>query len=108
MILETLLERKPSFGIVASISGFGASIMAYLQQISIILGFVGAVFGCAAGYYTFRVKKHQWERERQKDREHQQDRERQRDQEHQQDRQHWMDREHQQDRERQQDRNRPQ
>jgi hypothetical protein len=60
MKFNSWLETRPSIGIVASLSGFTASLLAILQQISIILGLVGAIFGLLAGYYTWRVKREHW------------------------------------------------
>lgn len=59
-LLHKFLERRPGLGIFASISGFAGSILAYMQQISIVLGFFGAIFGCVAGYVTMRVQLRRW------------------------------------------------
>ncbi len=63
MTFAELIERRPSVGIVASITGFSTSLLTLLQQASIVIGFVGACFGLCAGYYTFRIKRRHWERE---------------------------------------------
>lgn len=61
-MLSKYVEAKPALGIVASISGFGASVMAFIKDASIVLGFLGAIFGLAAGYYTWRIKREHWKR----------------------------------------------
>lgn len=61
-MLSRWIEAKPYFGIFASLSGFGASVLSFFQSASIVLGFVGAVFGLLAGYYTWRVKREHWKR----------------------------------------------
>jgi hypothetical protein len=61
-MLSKYVEAKPALGIVASVSGFGASVLAVLQDLSIVLGFLGAVLGFAAGYYTWRIKREHWKR----------------------------------------------
>lgn len=61
MLSKWICER-PGLGITASITGFGASILALLQDLSIILGFLGAILGFAAGYYTWRIKREHWNR----------------------------------------------
>lgn len=60
-MLSKLVCDRPSLGITASISGFGVSLLTFLQNASIVLGFLGALFGLAAGYYTWRIKKDHWE-----------------------------------------------
>ena len=64
--MRSMLSRwvcdRPALGIVASISGFGASLLALLSQLSVVLGFLGAVFGLAAGYYTYRIKRAHWKK----------------------------------------------
>ena len=62
MRFNTWLESRPQIGIVASLSGFTASLLALFQDLSIILGFLGAIFGFVAGYYTWRVKREHWKR----------------------------------------------
>jgi hypothetical protein len=61
-MLTEWLESKPHFGIVASLSGFFTSILAFMEDVSIILGFLGAVFGLLAGYYTWKIKREHWKR----------------------------------------------
>lgn len=61
-MLVQFLERRPGFGIVASLTGLGTSILSWLHAASVIVGFAGAVFGLLAGFYTWRVKKREWER----------------------------------------------
>lgn len=54
------LERRPGVGILASVSGLGASVVSWFQAASIVIGFCGAIFGLLAGYYTYRVKRQEW------------------------------------------------
>lgn len=61
-MLTQFLERRPSFGILASFSGFGASLVSFLHNASIVVGFAGAVFGLLAGIYTWRIKRREWQR----------------------------------------------
>ena len=56
------LSRNPWTGILASISGFATSLVSILQMASVAIGLIGAVFGCAAGYYTYRIQKRKFER----------------------------------------------
>lgn len=66
LTLAAFIEKKPHFGILASLSGFGVSLLSLLHVATIVLGFGGAVFGLLAGYYTYRIKRHHWEREQNK------------------------------------------
>lgn len=59
-MLSRWAESKPYVGIFASLSGFGATVLALLQDISVIFGCLGAILGFAAGYYTWRIKRQQW------------------------------------------------
>lgn len=59
-MLSKWVETKPYIGIIASISGFGASVLSILQYLSVILGFMGALLGLAAGYYTWQIKRDHW------------------------------------------------
>ena len=61
--LASFIEKNPHVGILASFAGFGASALTWLHAATILFGFVGASFGLVAGYYTMRVKYHQWVRE---------------------------------------------
>ena len=54
--------KKPVFGIVASFTGFGASVLMLLQDLSIILGFLCALLGFAAGFYTYKIKREHWKK----------------------------------------------
>ena len=63
-ILAEFLERRPHFGILASLTGVGTSLVTWLQAGTIVLSFLGAAFGFAAGFYTWRVQRHKWARER--------------------------------------------
>jgi hypothetical protein len=62
IMLSKWICERPALGITASITGFGASILALLQDLSIVLGFLGAVLGFAAGFYTWRIKREHWNR----------------------------------------------
>jgi len=61
-MLSKWVESKPYFGIIASVSGFGASVLAILKDLSVVLGFMGALLGLFAGYYTWRIKREHWNR----------------------------------------------
>jgi hypothetical protein len=60
MTLSQFIERNPHAGIFASIAGFTGSFISFLQQASVVIGFIGAVFGLLAGVYTFRIKRRHW------------------------------------------------
>jgi len=62
-MLSDFIERKPHLGIIASVAGFASSFVSFLQAASVIIGFLGAVFGLLAGFYTWRIKRHQWQKE---------------------------------------------
>lgn len=59
-MLAEFIERRPSFGIVASAAGFGASLLSWINTATTILGFLAALFGFVAGFYTFKVKRAHW------------------------------------------------
>ena len=61
-MFHRLILDKPSLGIVASITGFTTSLLSLLTQLSVVIGFLGALFGLAAGYYTWRLKREHWHR----------------------------------------------
>jgi len=61
MSITELIEQRPHVGIIASAGGFVTSLLSYMQEINILLGTVGAIFGIVAGYYTFRVKRRNWQ-----------------------------------------------
>jgi uncharacterized membrane protein len=67
---ESFFSRHPSVGIVASVSGFVTSIASALQFAGVVIGLIGAVFGCAAGYYTYRIQKRKFDWGHRKDRRH--------------------------------------
>lgn len=50
-------HRFPHLGIVASITGFLTSILSLVNVLSVVFGLAGAIFGCLAGYYTWRVQR---------------------------------------------------
>lgn len=60
MSIAALIERRPGMGILASLTGLSTSILAMLQQASIIISFCGACLALVAGYYTFRIKRAHW------------------------------------------------
>lgn len=62
MLFADLIERRPGVGILASMAGFSTSFLGFLQEASIVIGFVGACFGLLAGYFTWRVKRAHWRR----------------------------------------------
>ncbi len=61
-MLSKWIERRPEFGILASFSGFSVTLLTWLHAASVVFGFAGAVLGFVAGYYTFRIKKAQWDK----------------------------------------------
>lgn len=61
-MLAEFIERRPSFGIVASAAGFGASLLSWINTATTILGFLAAIFGFVAGVYTWRIKKAHWDK----------------------------------------------
>ena len=66
MTLSDFIERRPHVGILASIAGFTGTFLTFLQDASIVIGFVGACFGLIAGIYTWKIKRHHWQREQNK------------------------------------------
>lgn len=68
MSLTALIERRPSVGILASMTGFAGSFMSFLQSASVLIGFIGACFGLLAGFYTWRIKKRHWDKVDRQDR----------------------------------------
>jgi hypothetical protein len=62
-MLVEFLERRPSVGILASFTGTSAALVTWLQAATPILSFLGAAFGFGAGFYTWRIQRHKWERE---------------------------------------------
>lgn len=60
-MLSKFVCDRPALGITASISGFGVSVLSFLQNAGIVIGFLGAVFGLLAGFYTWRIKKDHWD-----------------------------------------------
>jgi len=59
--IEDLLERRPSVGIYASAAGNAmAWFLTHLGQVTAVLGFFSAAFGCAIGYVTFRIQLRKW------------------------------------------------
>ena len=61
-MFNQMICDRPSLGIVASITGFTTTLVSLLAQLSVVVGFLGAVFGLAAGYYTWRLKREHWRR----------------------------------------------
>lgn len=61
-LLHKFIERNPHVGIFASMAGFGASLLTVVHVLSILVGFVGAIFGCIAGYYTMRCHYRKWQK----------------------------------------------
>ena len=62
-MVRGFIERWPQVGICASFTGLGASAVTLLQTGTIVFSFLGAVFGCAAGFYTWHVQRAKWDRE---------------------------------------------
>ncbi len=57
---KNLIRQYPAVGILASVGGFVTSLSSLTAQVSVFIGFIGAVFGCIAGYYTMRVQCRKW------------------------------------------------
>lgn len=58
--IASLLSDKPHIGILASMTGLFTAILSSLHIITIVFGLLGAIFGAAAGFYTFLIKKKEW------------------------------------------------
>ena len=43
-------------------TGFTTALVSLLAQLSVVVGFLGALFGLAAGYYTWKLKREHWHR----------------------------------------------
>ena len=61
-MFNQLICDRPSLGIVASMTGFTTALVSLLAQLSVVIGFLGALFGLAAGYYTWKLKREHWHR----------------------------------------------
>ena len=61
-MFNQMICDRPSLGIVASMTGFTTALVSLLAQLSVVIGFLGALFGLAAGYYTYRLKREHWHR----------------------------------------------
>ena len=61
-MFNQMICDRPSLGIVASITGFTTALVSLLAQLSVVIGFLGALFGLAAGYYTWKLKREHWHR----------------------------------------------
>ena len=66
-MLTRFLEQRPGFGILASFTGIGTSVTSFFHDLGFLFSLGGAVFGCMAGYYTWRVQRHKWQREQLQD-----------------------------------------
>ena len=62
-MLRSFIERWPAFGIVASFTGVGTSVITFVHAMTPILSLAGALFGFFAGFYTFLIQRHKWLRE---------------------------------------------
>lgn len=58
--ITALLSDKPYIGVLAGMTSLLSAILAWLQVITVVFGFLGAVFGAAAGFYTFLIKRKEW------------------------------------------------
>lgn len=56
-----LISRHPWAGFLATASGFAASAASVIQMVNLAIGLIGAIFGCAAGVYTYRIQKLKYE-----------------------------------------------
>ena len=52
-----LVDRFPHVGILAGVSGLATSVLALIHIFSLVFGLAGAVFGCLAGFYTWRIQR---------------------------------------------------
>jgi membrane protein DedA with SNARE-associated domain len=59
-LLAVIPDKYPAVGLVVSTGGALTSVLAFTAHISVLIGFVGAVFGCIAGYYTMRCQMRKW------------------------------------------------
>lgn len=65
--IQRFFERNPHIGIFASAAGFTASLLSLVKILSVLLGFGGAIFGFAAGYYTMRSARRKWLKQKAED-----------------------------------------
>ncbi len=61
-MIREFLEQRPQVGIVASVAGFGTSVVSWIQAASVAIGLAGAVFGLLAGYYTWRTSRAKYQK----------------------------------------------
>jgi len=54
--MVTLLHDKPHLGMLLSAAGAVSGLLTWLQIITTILGFAGALFGAIAGFITLLIK----------------------------------------------------
>lgn len=59
-LIEGYFDRNPHVGILASFAGFSTTVVSAMNSLSMVFGFVGALFGCIAGYYTMRCQYRKW------------------------------------------------
>lgn len=54
MQIAGIAERRHVYGVFATFTGLGVSLLAWLKVISIVAGAGGAVFGLVAGFFTMK------------------------------------------------------
>lgn len=62
--ITNLLSDKPHIGIIAAMTGATSALLSWLHVITIVFGLLGAIFGAAAGLYTFLIKRREWKNPR--------------------------------------------
>lgn len=61
-LLTALFEGKPLFATTAIGGGFISGLLTWLQVITPVIGFLGAVLGLTAGIITVMIKWREWTR----------------------------------------------
>lgn len=61
--MKGIIERNPFVGIITTLTGSTASILAALQMFSLAIGCTAGLIGVVVGYYTLRIKMIQYRRE---------------------------------------------
>lgn len=55
-ILEGMYKNVTFFGYTGSAASFSVSIMSFIQEASIVLGFAGAILGCVGAAITVAIQ----------------------------------------------------
>jgi hypothetical protein len=48
---------------LGSVVGFGTALMSWVEKLTPLIGFVGAIFGLLAGIYAWKIRRLQFQRE---------------------------------------------